>query len=1090
MKKLYLSILLSILACSAVAQSSDTQTYINVQPPTVASFMKNIDNPVGLYHGNPEISHTLYTLKDGAIELPISLQYNASGIKVAEEASWVGLGWNLNVGGMIVQQVVGAPDIPFDFTACCLDYYPASEFDHYTSIFYRTDDKYKYDGFFTRGMEGRLQPDVFYFVYPGGSGKFFIDYRDGSIHQFQSDIPLLIEKQGNNGWRITTPEGIVHTFDKGVGSMTDGRSGGTTYYLTGTTYPNKQQVTYTYTFQESVTYHPSETGVILLRQAGSLRTNLQPGTQSMIHETRLQEGTLSSITTTNYQIAFTTTPRNDLLNGRKLDEIRITAKSSASAWDNPMRIFKFAYSYFTSPASNNHWLSYGREYADKRLKLLSVCEADKNSQENNKLTFDYYGTELPSKDSYAVDYWGYYNGQTTNESLIPAFKYILTDQTSLAWVNRTGTAVRAYDFESCRAGMLKRVTYPTQGYMEYMYEPHEMAASVLVPTVQELERGDAGMQTVVAKSQNGPVDQNVVTVKTARGAQVNIHFRIERGLNTWQEMEGCRYVLELCPEGEEMFRVVKENTYTSFFTETSIYNEDYSYSAEAGTYRLTVTLPSALGNQIGSMTKHGYFEATMSAPLPELNERGYNYGGGVRVKQVVYHDGIGGASDYKLDYSYPNPKFNAISFVPLAFHRQFDNLMYVQVRYNDVGNVTDIPIGYNGSELNISGVNLCSAPYSSIGATVGYGEVVVNHSTAGRARYTFTNIQEVNARMSYQIPDSRNGRLTSVSYYDKDGQLIRSEENTYTSTRLHFYSGVSLTDNFNRTPSLYPDLIERWNLLDYGNYDGRYNILFYALISSRNLLTTKTVTSDGILQVYSYTYDEKGQLVRQSQPGNDGRTLVTTYSYPYNYSCEPYTTMTQRHQYAYPVEEKIFSNDKLIGCKLTRYGLFNDIPLPSSITRGDIDMPMTDRTTFTGNTVDAQVYPRTDTDFLKYDVQGNPVHIRTKGEETVYVWGYNCQYPVAEIKGSNYESVKNALGEMPENLSTGAVPSASVESLPSLLEDALVTTYTYAPLSGMKKQRMPYGRILNYEYDGFGRLKQIRDYNGNILEQYEYHYQK
>lgn len=93
------TILLLLVAMVTMGQTmTGTPPYDPVQTPTVASFMKNIDHPVGLYHGNPEISHTLYTLKDGDITLPITLNYNASGIKVSEEASWVGLGWNLNMG--------------------------------------------------------------------------------------------------------------------------------------------------------------------------------------------------------------------------------------------------------------------------------------------------------------------------------------------------------------------------------------------------------------------------------------------------------------------------------------------------------------------------------------------------------------------------------------------------------------------------------------------------------------------------------------------------------------------------------------------------------------------------------------------------------------------------------------------------------------------------------------------------------------------------------------------------------------------------------------------------------------------------------
>lgn len=66
--------------------------------------------PVSEYTGTPDISIPLYTLKCGRIELPITLSYHASGVKVAQEATWVGLGWNLLAGGCVNLNAVGKVD--------------------------------------------------------------------------------------------------------------------------------------------------------------------------------------------------------------------------------------------------------------------------------------------------------------------------------------------------------------------------------------------------------------------------------------------------------------------------------------------------------------------------------------------------------------------------------------------------------------------------------------------------------------------------------------------------------------------------------------------------------------------------------------------------------------------------------------------------------------------------------------------------------------------------------------------------------------------------------------------------------------------
>lgn len=55
---------------------------------------------------------------------------------------------------------------------------------------------------------------------------------------------------------------------------------------------------------------------------------------------------------------------------------------------------------------------------------------------------------------------------------------------------------------------------------------------------------------------------------------------------------------------------------------------------------------------------------------------------------------------------------------------------------------------------------------------------------------------------------------------------------------------------------------------------------------------------------------------------------------------------------------------------------------------------------------------------------------------------------------------------------------------------AQMITYTYDPLIGVTSQCDPNNRIAYYEYDGFGRLKTIRDENKNVLKTFDYQYQQ
>ncbi len=54
--------------------------------------------------------------------------------------------------------------------------------------------------------------------------------------------------------------------------------------------------------------------------------------------------------------------------------------------------------------------------------------------------------------------------------------------------------------------------------------------------------------------------------------------------------------------------------------------------------------------------------------------------------------------------------------------------------------------------------------------------------------------------------------------------------------------------------------------------------------------------------------------------------------------------------------------------------------------------------------------------------------------------------------------------------------------------DAQMTTYTYKSLVGITSSTDPSGRTINYEYDGFNRLMNIKEQNGHIIKNYQYNY--
>ena len=123
--------------------------------------------------------------------------------------------------------------------------------------------------------------------------------------------------------------------------------------------------------------------------------------------------------------------------------------------------------------------------------------------------------------------------------------------------------------------------------------------------------------------------------------------------------------------------------------------------------------------------------------------------------------------------------------------------------------------------------------------------------------------------------------------------------------------------------------------------------------------------------------------------------------------------------------------------------------------------------------------------------------IRSDGVQTTYLWSYNRQYPVLEIKNASYQQVYDALGRSAVNAienydgKSSDVPDFQAYGalLRSRLPNSRVSVYTYKPLVGCTSITDPSGRTTYYKYDSANRLSEIRDDQdtGNLLQKFEYH---
>jgi len=185
-------------------------------PPEVGSINRFKDIPVNLFTGTSVIPVPLYTLEEAGISVPISLNYNASGMKTHEVAGWTGIGWNLMAGGMITREVKGLPD--------------EGKLDLKSNSWTSSDHRkgyYRYGfDYFHSSADDDTEPDIFYLNLHGQSYKFMYKYDGVPKFMFFPDADIqvtptfqLLSGSSTVGkftkFEVLMPNGTKYTFGNG-----------------------------------------------------------------------------------------------------------------------------------------------------------------------------------------------------------------------------------------------------------------------------------------------------------------------------------------------------------------------------------------------------------------------------------------------------------------------------------------------------------------------------------------------------------------------------------------------------------------------------------------------------------------------------------------------------------------------------------------------------------------------------------------------------------------------------------------------------------------------------------------------------------
>ena len=455
---LALSVLPSVAYPQTVEPTESSMQTVNIKSPEAASFEKIGEIPVSLFTGVPQISIPLYEIDCGGYSFPITLDYQATAIKVNQEASWVGLNWLLNAGGAVTTRISKPEGSTFEsqwdlllnkmqYDILTIDslgqgykvsgshegtsgnygwnrFAGSTNSDEVTNEFYsKLLDNYEGEALtFSANFMGYS----FSFVYHPLEKRYIIT---GNDKKFKIEgSPVYVPK-------ITDDKGIKYYFDEiETNNPATYRSApyqklNFSYYLTKIEYPNGRSVKLSYFKNpQPIRILPSVMESWNYGLPGGVNCRLEKKLSDLVE---LNSPYLQKIEADGVVIEFVLGTRNDLRNARRLDCIKIS-----DADGNLIRRLTFKYDYFTSQdvgenplkdyytehkIANYYNSLYSTSETCNRLRLLSVTIEAQDRQTGQwkslpPYEFAYNGS-LPPKTSTARDYWGYYNGKTGNKNL-------------------------------------------------------------------------------------------------------------------------------------------------------------------------------------------------------------------------------------------------------------------------------------------------------------------------------------------------------------------------------------------------------------------------------------------------------------------------------------------------------------------------------------------------------------------------------------------------------------------------------------------------------------------------------------------------
>ena len=975
--------------------------------PTASSLGAYGDYEVGYYNGRPDIDIPLYSVKANDLSLDLSLSYDASGTKVSQDASWIGLGWSLMAGGCITHTIRGLDDLlPGPVYN---GYYNGvhlppntSENQYDPSSPTSADDLNFFEGVSSGGQDG--EPDIFNYNFAGLSGKMVLGKKqDGGISFVSNRNNLKIQYAGN-AWVITDANGNMYYFGtlenadnyyySNLGAQVADDAPLSSFNLDPNTYrsvlawyldsivsPTHEVISFVYTTGQSLSIiGESEQSYNVLSEDGgcegsnSSSPNL-PGSLIQYSADRqlIYDVVLQKIVFRSGSIVFGTSNRDDVESPstsyipQKLSTIKVEDNNG-----NVIKQENFYYTYFNG--------DIGAVYS--RLKLDSLVEIGGDGQRKPPYAFTYFNpNNLPSKYNKGVDKWGYYNGQDGNTTLLPAMTNTLITNIYLDGGIRDADTLNLYP----RDGVLSTISYPTGGSTSFDYELNEYGN--LDPPDQSISQPENVYVTAGMLGQNDLSDQQVSFDLTAPTSVTIFYNWSDNCMPTCQTngLEGYPYATLL------------------------LNGQGYAqWSNNPGDDEDQVTLMLNPGHYTLVSSYVQYFTTTVGAYWVNQIPVYYKKGAGIRIKQIQNFDGFGNSKIRKFNYVVPAYGGTSGRLIQkVLYYYYFSDAETSE----GVNQGAEWECSFTGQYIGRMSNSLYPIGFSDGGGNVGYDvvtEVDGANGENGSTEHDFYNndvVLDQSALPSIPLSvDPLNGKELVSQVFDASGNLLSRTFKTYgineslTLKGLKLFTGPWASPN-NFTIQYY-DNPSTW-AVPQTERDVVYS-------GGDSLVTTKT---------FYFTNTDNKELTRSTTVKSDGRTLISKYKRADDYagagSSSFAAQMVAAHMISPVIEQQTLlqsaSSTGLVAGQFTAYNQFNGFLKPATVYRISqtaVNSDTTESSISSSGQVSMHSAYEPEVYFDQYDGTGNINQLhKINAMDQSYFWDYKNAYPTAEVKNAALQDV-------------------------------------------------------------------------------------